>query len=153
MTCPPLYHKREEAVRAIRRLGYPWAQQLADYVDTHLAADERRAGTAHKGPQAYSAELQERLIAAIQPRTLHEPGCATRTLERIVEHGCETFGLKRDPDIATLNRAVTEARRRSAADLQAIRMRKVEPVTAFPSSTAAFASTLRSSFSTSTAST
>lgn len=112
MKKPPLYLKREEIVRALRRRPDLWAQRLADYVDRHLEADERRAGTAHKGPQAYSAELRRRLVAAVEqvPRLLHEVSCAEVVLERIRRAGPEAFGLKREPDIESVRRAVDEVR-------------------------------------------
>lgn len=111
----PLYLKREEVVRKLRRLPDLWAQQLADYVDGHLAADERRAGTAHKGPSAYSAELRARLMAAVEqvPRLLHEPGCAEAVLERIRRAGPDAFALKRLPDVESVRRAVDDVRRRN----------------------------------------
>ena len=112
MTKRPLYHQREEIVRTLRRLPNLWARDLAARVDAQLAADERRAGTAHKGPQTYSAELRRRLVAAVEqvPRLLHEASCAEVVLDRIRRAGPEAFGLKREPDIESVRRAVDEVR-------------------------------------------
>ena len=112
MKPPPLHLKREEIARKLRRMPDLWAQRLAHYVDRHLAADERRAETAHKGPQAYSAELRRKLVAAVEqvPRLLHEASCAEVVLERIRRAGPEAFGLKREPDIESVRRAVDEVR-------------------------------------------
>jgi hypothetical protein len=88
---------------------------LADYVERHLVADERRAASSHKGPQAYSAELHVRLVAAVEqvPRLLHEPGCAQAVLRRIRCGGSAAFGLMRLPDIESVRRAVEDVRRRN----------------------------------------
>ncbi len=112
MKRPPLYPHREEIVRVLRRLPNLWARDLAARVDAQLAADERRADTAHKGPQAYSAELRRKLVAAVEqlPRLLHEPSCAERVLDRVRRAGPEAFGLQRVPDIESVRRAVDEVR-------------------------------------------
>ena len=108
----PLYRDRDDIVRKLRRLPDLWAQRLATRVDTQLAADEQRAQTAHKGPQAYSAELRRLLVVAVEqvPRLLHEPSCAEVVLERIRRAGPAAFGLKREPDIESVRRAVDEVR-------------------------------------------
>ena len=108
----PLYPKREEIVRKLRRMPDLWARHLADYVDGHLAADERRAESSHKGPQAYSAELRRKLMAAVEqvPRLLHDSSCAEVVLERIRRAGPSAFGLDRKPDIESVRRAVDAVR-------------------------------------------
>jgi hypothetical protein len=110
----PLHSDRRLIVATLRGSSTHRAQEVADLVDRFLQHTEKRAVRGPENAKLYASKVEAGIRAAVG--TLPARGVKVRpgdVLDAIAWRGPEFFGLRRIPDLRSVERVIGEMERKA----------------------------------------